>query len=266
MYRAPVEEIAFTLKEVAGLEPAVQAGKFGDLSADLVDAILAEAGRFASEEVAPLYKAGDERRRRARWRGGHDAAGLEGALPPLDRGRLELADRPRGIRRAGPADDARRRHARNVELGLAGLRALPDAHHGRGRGARQARLRRAEADLSRKARFGRVDRHDEPDRAAGRLRPRPRCAPAPSAAGDGTYRIFGQKIFITYGEQDLTENIVHLVLARLPDAPPGTRGISLFLVPKFLVDERRLARPPQRPLLRRRSSTSSASTARRPAR
>lgn len=55
-------------------------------------------------------------------------------------------------------------------------------------------------------------------------------------ADDGTYRIFGQKIFITYGEHDMTENIVHLVLARLPDAPAGTRGISLFLVPKHLVN------------------------------
>jgi acyl-CoA dehydrogenase len=54
---------------------------------------------------------------------------------------------------------------------------------------------------------------------------------------DGTYRIFGQKIFITYGEHDMTDNIVHLVLARLPDAPAGTRGISLFLVPKFLVND-----------------------------
>src|SRR5262249_16740094 len=53
-------------------------------------------------------------------------------------------------------------------------------------------------------------------------------------AGDGSYRISGQKIFITYGEHDLTDNIIHFVLARLPDAPPGTRGISLFLVPKFL--------------------------------
>src|SRR5205085_4969998 len=55
-------------------------------------------------------------------------------------------------------------------------------------------------------------------------------------ADDGSYRIKGQKIFITYGEHDLTENIVHFVLARLPDAPPGTRGISLFLVPKYLVN------------------------------
>jgi acyl-CoA dehydrogenase len=59
-------------------------------------------------------------------------------------------------------------------------------------------------------------------------------------ADDGTYRIFGQKIFITYGEHDLTDNIVHLVLARLPDAPAGTRGISLFVVPKFFCQRRRL--------------------------
>src|SRR5690606_17071942 len=55
-------------------------------------------------------------------------------------------------------------------------------------------------------------------------------------ADDGTYRLYGTKIFITYGEHDFTENIIHLVLARLPDAPPGVKGISLFLVPKFLVE------------------------------
>jgi alkylation response protein AidB-like acyl-CoA dehydrogenase len=54
---------------------------------------------------------------------------------------------------------------------------------------------------------------------------------------DGSYRLFGQKIFITYGEHDLTDNIIHFVLARLPDAPPGTKGISLFLVPKFMLEE-----------------------------
>ena len=56
-------------------------------------------------------------------------------------------------------------------------------------------------------------------------------------AADGTYRITGQKIFITYGEHDLTDNIIHFVLARLPDAPAGNKGISLFLVPKFLVND-----------------------------
>ncbi|MGI8663961.1 MAG: acyl-CoA dehydrogenase [Acidimicrobiales bacterium] len=62
-----------------------------------------------------------------------------------------------------------------------------------------------------------------------------RTRAVPSSDGDGSWRISGQKIFITYGEQDLTENIVHLVLARVPDAPPGTRGISCFIVPKVLV-------------------------------
>jgi alkylation response protein AidB-like acyl-CoA dehydrogenase len=80
-----------------------------------------------------------------------------------------------------------------------------------------------------------VDRHDEPDRAAGRLRPG-RDAQQGRAAGRRHYRISGQKIFITWGEHDMAENIVHLVLARLPDAPPGVKGISLFLVPKFLVN------------------------------
>jgi alkylation response protein AidB-like acyl-CoA dehydrogenase len=109
-----------------------------------------------------------------------------------------------------------------------------------------------------------VDGHHEPDRAAGGLGS---CGAARRAerAGDGTYRIFGQKIFITYGEHDFTDNIVHLVLARLPDAPAGTRGISLFLVPKFLVNADGSLGKPQRRVLPPRSSTSSASTARRPA-
>ena len=62
-----------------------------------------------------------------------------------------------------------------------------------------------------------------------------RSAPKRSAE-DGHYRISGQKIFITYGEHDFTDNIIHLVLARMPDAPPGIKGISLFVVPKFLVN------------------------------
>ncbi len=64
-----------------------------------------------------------------------------------------------------------------------------------------------------------------------------RCARAPNAPLDGTYEITGSKIFITYGEHDLTDNIIHFVLARLPDAPTGTKGISLFLVPKFFVND-----------------------------
>ena len=70
-------------------------------------------------------------------------------------------------------------------------------------------------------------------------------------AGDGTYRLFGQKTFITFGEHDLAENIIHLVLARLPGAPPGTKGISLFVAPKFLVHSDGRLGSAQRSALRR---------------
>ena len=78
--------------------------------------------------------------------------------------------------------------------------------------------------------------------------------------GDGSYKLYGSKIFITYGEHDYTDNIVHLVLARTPDAPPGTRGISLFVVPKFLVESRTAASASATTCAACRSSTSSAST------
>ncbi len=91
------------------------------------------------------------------------------------------------------------------------------------------------AALSAASRFGPLDRNDEPDRAAGRLGSC-RAAHAGGTRAGWHYRITGQKIYITYGEHDCAENIIHLVLARLPDAPAGTRGISLFLCPKVLPD------------------------------
>ena len=83
--------------------------------------------------------------------------------------------------------------------------------------------------------------------------------------GDGSYAITGTKIFISAGEHDLAENIVHLVLARIEGAPQGTKGISLFVVPKFLVNGRRFARRPQRRRPAARSSTRWAFTATPPA-
>ena len=82
-----------------------------------------------------------------------------------------------------------------------------------------------------------MDRHDEPDRAALRHRPRPAEDQAPSRIRDGSYSITGTKIFISSGEHDLAENIIHLVLAKIAGAPDNVKGISLFVVPKFLVNE-----------------------------
>ncbi|TWG89630.1 hypothetical protein L598_000800000940 [Mesorhizobium sp. J18] len=236
MYRAPVDEIAYTLKHVAGLSNALAEGRFGDLSEDLVDAILHEAGRFASEEVAPLARVGDEqgavfkdgsvtmpagwKELYARWREGgwnalsapesHGGQGLPlmlgaAAVEMWNSGSLAFALGPTLTMGAIEAIEA---HASD-ELKSAYLEKLVS---GEWMGTMNLTEPQAGSDLN-----------------ALRTRAEP--------VGDGTYRIFGQKIFITYGEHDFTDNIVHLVLARLPDAPAGTKGISLFLVPKFLLNE-----------------------------
>ena len=181
MYTAPVEEIAFTLKHVAGLAAELDAGTFGDLSEDLVDAILVEAGRFAGEEVAPLASGRRPRGRGARRRAGDDAARLEGTLSPLARGRLERPFRARRLWRPGAADHAFCGGDRDVERRLHGLRHRADAHHGRGGDDRAPRRRGPQGALSREAGVRRMDGHHEPHRAAGRLGPR--RAEVPSRAG-----------------------------------------------------------------------------------
>ncbi len=235
MYRAPVEEIAFTLKHVAGLEEALASGALGELGSDLVDAVLSEAGRFASEEVAPLYKAGDEtgavlkdaavttppgwkdlytRWRESGWNSltGPEEYGGQGLPMMLSVAVLEMWNSASMAFGIGPtltmgAVEALEKHATD-ELKAIYLDKLVS---GEWMGTMNLTEPQAGSDLAAlRARAERV--------------------------GDGTYRIFGQKIFITYGEHDFTDNIVHLVLARLPDAPAGTRGISLFLVPKFFVN------------------------------
>ena len=119
------------------------------------------------------------------------------------------------------------------------------------RGAARARHRRAEGDLPAQADQRRVDRHHVPDRSRTAAPTSACCAPRPSRRPTAATSITGHKIFISAGEHDMAENIVHLVLARLPDAPPGSKGISLFVVPKFLRQGRRLARRAQRDLLPR---------------
>ncbi|WP_157018267.1 acyl-CoA dehydrogenase [Mesorhizobium xinjiangense] len=236
MYRAPVDEIAFTLNEVAGLRQAVEAGLFPEISGDLVDAILSEAGRFAGEEVAPLAKQGDMQGARLKdgavtmpdgWRdlyqrwiaGGWNAVsgpvefGGQGLPAMLAVAALEMWNSGSMAFALGPtltmgAVEAIEKHASDDLKAL----YLGKLVSGEWMGTMNLTEPQAGSDL-------------------GALRTRA------EPVGDGTYRIFGQKIFITYGEHDFTDNIVHLVLARLPDAAAGTRGISLFLVPKFLPDE-----------------------------
>ncbi|MER9652322.1 acyl-CoA dehydrogenase [Mesorhizobium sp. M0152] len=236
MYRAPVEDIAFTLKHVAGMKSALDAGTFGDLGEDLVDAVLSEAGRFATEEVAPLYKIGDKQ-----------GAVLKDAAVITPSGWKELYRRwIDGGWNALSGPEEFGGQALPTMLGVAALEMWNSAAMAFGigptltMGAVEALDKHASEDLKAKYLKKLVSGEwmgtmnlTEPQAGSDLAALRARAEPA----GDGTYRIFGQKIFITYGEHDFTDNIIHLVLARLPDAPAGTRGISLFLVPKFLVGD-----------------------------
>ena len=236
MYRAPVEEIAFTLKHVAGMQAALDAGRFSGLSEDLVDAVLAEAGRFATEEIAPLYKSGDE-----------VGAVLNGAAVTTPPGWKELYKAwAEGGWNAISAPEAHGGQALPTMLAVAALEMWNSGAMAFAigptltMGAIEAlekhgseALKRTYLDRLVSGEWMGTMNLTEPQAGSDLAALRTRAEPA----GDGTYRIFGQKIFITYGEHDFTDNIVHLVLARLPDAPGGTRGISLFLVPKFFVNE-----------------------------
>ena len=196
-----------------------------------------------AEVVAPTNRDGDTIG--SRWQPGRHrghAAELQAGLCEVGRvGLRRDAVRPRLRRRA--ASRGSRAIAvqelltsANMALSLCPLltQGAIDAIHA-------PRLRRPAGDVPAEDAHRRVDRHDEPHRAARRLRRgrghhQGRAGHRRDAAdGPDAWRITGQKIFITWGEQDLTDNIVHLVLARTPGSPPGTKGISMFLVPKFLV-------------------------------
>lgn len=235
MYTAPVDDIAFTLKHVAGLGEALQSGALGDLDEDLVDAILQEAGRFATEEVAPLAEIGDRQGSRMldsevrtpdgwaglyhRWAEG----GWNGLTAPEEFGGQGL---PHMLNVAALEmwNSGSMAFALCPTLTMGAVEAIT-AH-----GSEELKAAYLENLVSGKwtGTMNLTEPQAGSDLAALKTRA--------ERAGDGTYRIFGQKIYITWGEHDAAENIIHLVLARLPDAPAGTRGISLFLVPKFLPD------------------------------
>ena len=232
-YRAPVADMAVTMRHVAGLDDGIGEGLYGDLTGDLVDTILEEAARFANEQIAPLNRVGDLERAvlrdgavimprgfkevytawtEAGWNAltGPTAYGGQGLPMLLSAACVEMWNAACMSFGLGPL------------LTMGGIEAL--AEHGSEELKERYLARIVSGEWT--ATMNLTEPQAGSDLNAIRTRAEP--------AGDGTYRITGQKIFITYGEHDLADNIVHMVLARLPDAPAGTRGISLFLVPKFL--------------------------------
>lgn len=240
MYHAPVEEILFTLKLVAGRSRSDVHDGSGDLpyglTDDLAHAILAEAGRFARDHITPLAAVGD--RQGARFSEG--AVTMPDGWRDLYRRWVEggwnsLADPieygGQGLPTLLAAATTEIWSACSVAFAIGPTLTMAGAAALHAHGTQQLKERYLSRLVS--GEWMGTMNLTEPQSGSDLSAIRTRA----EREQDGTYRIFGQKIFITYGEHDLTDNIVHLVLARLPDAPQGTRGLSLFLVPKFLVGD-----------------------------
>ncbi len=234
MYRAPVKDVRFVLRELIDEAALLACPAFADYSPDFADAVLEEAGKFAESVLDPLYQSGD--REGATWT-------PEGVITPA------------GFKAA---------YAQYVEGGWPSLRAA--AHYG-GQAAptvlgtaveefwggsnlgfklcpmlTQGAIEALEfrgSDAQKDLFLPRMVSGEwtgtmnltEPQAGSDLAQVRTRATPA-----GADYRLFGQKIFITYGEHDLAANIIHMVLARIDGAPPGVKGISLFIVPKFIPD------------------------------
>ncbi|HEX8213852.1 MAG TPA: acyl-CoA dehydrogenase [Allosphingosinicella sp.] len=235
-YAAPVAEQRFLLRHIVKMEELTRHERFAQATAETVDAILEGIAAFAEGEFAPLNRIGD--RVGAKWSeqgvtmpDGFKAAyrayvegGWGSLAAPVEFGGqgLPLILATVVLEDLGSANMA---FSLVAMLSAGAVEALP-AH-----GSPELNSKWMPKLIS--GEWPATMNLTEPQAGSdvGALKTSAERQP------DGSYRIRGQKIFITYGEHDLAENIVHLVLARTPDAPPGTRGISLFVVPKYLVGE-----------------------------
>ncbi|OIQ99195.1 acyl-CoA dehydrogenase [mine drainage metagenome] len=235
-YAAPLKDMHFVLRELAGQDQVARLPGFEEASADLVAAILDEASKFASGVLAPINASGDQEG--ARWvdQTVTMPAGFRTAYRQfVEAGWNSLSCEPafggQGLPKLISAAVQEMWNTANISFALCPLLTL---------GAIEALMLVGSAEQKQKylpkmiaGRWTGTMNLTEPQAGSDLAAVRTRALPQ----GDGSYRIFGQKIFITYGEHDMAENIVHLVLARTPDAPEGVKGISLFVVPKFMVDD-----------------------------
>jgi acyl-CoA dehydrogenase len=234
-YQAPVDDIMHALKTAAGLDELIAEGVLEGVDEETIRAVIAEAGKFGAEVLEPLDALGDRTGSKLvdgkvvtppGWKEAYAqyvSGGWNGLGAPAHWGGQEL---PQVVATAAAEiwDSA------NLAFGLCPLltHGAIDALEAQG----SDELKRTYLPRMVTGEWTGTMNLTEPHAGSdlGQLRTRAERRP------DGTYRIFGTKIFITYGDHEMTDNIVHLVLARVPDAPPGTRGISLFLVPKYLVN------------------------------
>ncbi len=235
-YRAPQDDILFAMTHAAGMGAGINSGIYADLADGAAAAVLGEASKFAEGVLEPINRDGDRigaqfndgvvttapgwAEAYARWREG----GWSGVVAPEAYGGMGL---PHLLNSACLEVWT----AANMAFMLCPLLSFGAVDALDKHGTETLKKTWLEKLVSGEwpATMNLTEPQAGSDLSALRCRAEP--------VGDGTYKIRGQKIFITYGEHDMADNIVHLVLARLPDAPAGTRGISLFLVPKFLLNE-----------------------------
>ncbi|OZI38467.1 acyl-CoA dehydrogenase [Bordetella genomosp. 10] len=233
-YTVPLADIRFVLKSLAGLDQVLAQPGFEDVSPDLVDAILEENARFVEGVVAPLNRAGDMHP--PTWRDGavttsaahveafkaYAAGGWQGLQHPAQWG-------GQGLPKVVAACANENINAASLAFSLCPL--LTDGVIEALLTVGSEQLRQTYVPKLVSGAWTGTMNLTEPQAGSDLALVRTRAV----RQDDGSYRLSGQKIFITYGEHDLAENIIHLVLARTPDAPAGVKGISLFVVPKFLV-------------------------------
>ncbi len=234
-YTAPLKDIRFVMDALAGLAEVQALPGFEDAGSETVDAVLEENARLAQEVVAPLNRTGDVQP--STWADGEvtTTPGFKQAFEAYAQGGWQGLQHPpeyggQGLPKLLAAACNENLHAANLSFALCPL--LTD-------GAIEALLTAGSDEQKSLYVPHLIDGSwtgtmnlTEPQAGSDLSLVRTRAEPQP----DGSYRLFGQKIFITYGEHDMAENIVHLVLARTPDAPAGVKGISLFLVPKVVPD------------------------------
>jgi len=234
-YRAPVRDLAFALEAVAGIDQVAATGAFADYDADVMGAVLEAAGQFSQQVLAPLNRPGD-------LAGAKYANGAVTAAPGFVDAYRQFAEGgwtaltasveaggqalPKALELAAYETV----HAANMAFGLcpmlslASIEALEQVGDEHQKAVYLPKLVSGEWTGA----MVLTEPHAGSDLGA--------LTTTATPNGDGTYALNGQKIFITWGDHDATDNIVHLVLARLPDAPAGPKGISLFLTPKFAVN------------------------------
>ena len=234
-YTPPLREIRFTLDSLAGLPQIAALPGFEEATPDLTDNILEEAGKIAAGTLAPLNRAGDLDGAKLTDAGVRTTPGWKAAWTTLIEGGWNGLPYPADFGGMGLPQVLNLAvhemwQSANLAFSLCPMLTQGAANAINLYGSEALKARYLPKMVS--GEWTGTMNLTEPQAGSDLAGIRTRAVP------DGEfYRISGQKIFITYGDHDLTENIVHLVLARVPDAPPGVKGISLFIVPKVLIGE-----------------------------